>query len=277
MPVFKLILLGLLLFGCDDFKEPEAEPTETHHVAPVLEMQEILTDELVSEKIFVAKVKAGDKVYFKIKGWREKSQFRTYTERAESRWTQEKCPDNSSSDNGPIVLPRTGRLWLNPYDLSYQSLPPTGQPWPKPYGPSYHDFDLGGCTYTNQDSICEMRYRRRTQDFTRPIFPEESFLLYPLKVVLGGNFYSLKITFMGREIFVGVLEVTKEMLEISDDLSLEVINPAPGNMEMGFLWYESCPGRHDYTFKMDASTETWVEQDYTRNKFLVSVKLETTS
>ncbi len=263
MPVFKLILLGLLVLGCDDFKEPTpVDTTNSVSESPKSEMQEILTDELVSEKIFVAKIKAGDKVYFKIKGWREKSQFNTFTHRANAHWIKESCQDNSWQDeNGDVwVSPSPKKPWINPSLL----------------GPVYHDFDFGGCTYTDQKNVCEMRYRQKGPIHTEPIYPSESFLLYPLRIVLRDKFFPLKITSVGREFFEGVLEVTKEMLEVSDDLSLEVINPPPLNVEVGFLWFGSCPGRNEPTFKTDTSTETWTDQDFTRNKFLVSVTLETT-
>ncbi len=273
MLAFKIVVLGLALWGCEDLEEPaQGSQTAANPAteAPQSEIHEVLTEELITTQTFVAKVKAGDKLAFRIKGWREKSQFAVSNKVATATWSQRECSKEYWEN-----LPNPGWIPKNH--------------WGKPsmFQPTYHNFDQ--CSWVEKSAPCRLRYREKRPSLKEILYPEDDFLAYPLRVVLGDKFHPLVVTSVGREFFEGVLEVTEEMLkgikegpedaseEALGDLFLDVANPASSTIDVGFLWFENCPGQHALNFAVDSSLQTWSDQNVTRHQFLVSVTLETTT
>ncbi len=264
LAIWGLLILGPVL-GCGKFWDDETEPTPQAKRSKqrLSEVQEILSEELITGETFVAKVKEGDRLTFRIKGWREKSQFSTYTKTAMATWTQQECPKDFWKDNTPNPGWTPKNRWDEPpvFDLAY------------------HKF-LDQCPWVEKSAPCQLRYREKKQSLKELLYPEGSFLAYPLRIVLGGKFHPLRIMAMGHEFFEGELVITKEMLDAlgdsEGDLSLDVTNSVPSTLDVGFLWFESCPGRYSASFQVDSHLQTWSEDNFTRNQFQVSVTLETT-
>ena len=108
----RFFLIGLLFAGChspaevnDSFEKKES----------FLELEEIAKDEVISDRVFIASLEAGDKVYIEARGWKRVPRFRQFVRSSKSHWKKEDiCGGPSLGGKGcrTIWVDRSGKCEL---------------------------------------------------------------------------------------------------------------------------------------------------------------------